>query len=69
VGIAYDRLLPLTFFEQERWRFRVTDTLRREKLPAGWAHVGTLRFTFDYGHGGTRVTDLALRLPAVDRAQ
>ncbi|MCC2672496.1 MAG: hypothetical protein K0Q72_4968, partial [Armatimonadetes bacterium] len=65
---AYDRGLILSPYDQELWRFRVREQFEREKLPAGWAQLGNMRFAFDYA-GITRTADLGLRAPALEPPQ
>lgn len=64
---AYDRGVVLNPYDRDLWRFRVRETYSRERLPAGWAHIGNLRFTFNYA-GMDRQAELGLRVPAAERA-
>jgi hypothetical protein len=68
-GLAADRGFALTPYEQDQGRFRVSDQFHRERLPAGWAEVGTVRFTLGFGAaggGGERTAQLAIRAPAAE---
>ncbi len=83
VGLPYNLLSPMEQYlfastardrgilpendDPERWRFRLTDSFYRERLPAGWAELGSVRLQFDYGGAGVRTAELALRAPAVGR--
>ena len=62
---ARDRGILLENDDPQRLRFRLSDVFHREKLPAGWAELGTIQFQFDYGAGGRRTAELAVRAPAV----
>ncbi|MFN3648327.1 MAG: hypothetical protein ACK47B_02000 [Armatimonadota bacterium] len=66
LAIAYERALPVALTTLEQWRFRVSDAFRRERLSAGWAELGTVRFLFDYGNAGAASAELAVRAPAVE---
>ncbi len=61
-----DRGFPLDDEGAALWRFRLTPETALQRLPAGTAQVGSLRFAFDFGPAGIRTTRLALRLPHVE---
>jgi hypothetical protein len=60
---AHDRGYELTAEEAQGVRFRLTDEFHRERLPAGWAELGSAKMEFAYGHGSPRAVTLAIRAP------
>jgi hypothetical protein len=65
LATAYDRGLTLNPYDQELWRFRVRERFDRERLPAGWAELGSVRVAFDYA-GFVRSAELGIRVPALE---
>jgi hypothetical protein len=63
---AAERGLVLDPYDRDLWRFRVREEFERERLPAGWAELGELRFAFDYS-GADRNAELGIRVPALER--
>jgi hypothetical protein len=64
VSMAQDRDVVLNLAEQERWRFRVSDSFSRQKATAGWIRHGRVELTFDHGGTSPRKLTLSLRVPA-----
>lgn len=62
---AYDRGIVLNPYDRDLWRFRVSERFDRERLPAGWAELGSLRMAFDYA-GLARTAELGIRVPALE---
>jgi hypothetical protein len=67
LGVAAARGVAMNPSVQDRWNLRMIEQFRKERLPAGFAQLGSLRFLFDFGPAGIRRADLALRAPAVER--
>jgi hypothetical protein len=65
VATAYDRGLVLNSYDQDLWRFHARERFDRERLPAGWAELGSVRMAFDYG-GFVRSAELGIRVPALE---
>ncbi|HEU4753319.1 MAG TPA: hypothetical protein VFU47_09450 [Armatimonadota bacterium] len=65
-SIAAERSAAINPADREDWRFRISDQFERRRLGTGWAEVGTLQITFDFGQNGSRTAILAVRAPAVE---
>ena len=67
VRLAAERDVLVNPNEQDLWKFRLSDQFQRERLAGGWAEIGRVKMTFDYGQAGMRTTELAIRTPAAER--
>lgn len=67
LSVASARGVAMNTMVQDRWSLRLIEQFRKERLPTGYAQLGSLRFMFDFGPAGIRRADLAVRAPAVER--